>query len=73
MTIAKTVNRLSDKLINVNDYFVVHLYDNGFMVEAGGHNNKDDYVSARILCKTIEEVQALVAEACTMYRDSSKN
>jgi hypothetical protein len=68
MTIEKTVNRLSDKLIKLNDYFTVHLYDNGFMVEAGGYNKKDDYVSARILCNTVQEVQALVAEACTMQR-----
>ena len=71
MTTAKTVNQLGDKLIKINDNFTVHLYDNGFMVEAGGYNNKDDYVSARILCNTIEEVQALVAEACTMHQGSS--
>jgi hypothetical protein len=71
MTTAKTVNRLSDKLVKINDNFTVHLYDNGFMVEAGGHSKTSDYVSARILCNTIEEVQTLVAEACTMHRDSS--
>jgi hypothetical protein len=71
MTTAKIVNQFSDKLTKVNDNFTVHLYDNGFMVEVGGYNKKDDYVSARILCNTVEEVQALVAEACNMYRDSS--
>jgi hypothetical protein len=71
MSTATTVTQLSDKLIKVNDYFTVHLYDNGFMVEAGGYNNKDDYVSARILCNTVQEVQALVVEACTMPRGHS--
>jgi len=70
MATAKTVTKLSDKLIKVNDNFSVHMYDNGFMVEAGGRNKKTDYVSARILCNTLEEVQALVAEACVMERDS---
>jgi len=70
MATAKTVTKLSDKLIKVNDNFSVHMYDNGFMVEAGGRNKKSDYVSARILCSTLEEVQALVAEACVMERDS---
>lgn len=70
MATAKTVTKLSDKLIKVNDNFSVHMYDNGFMVEVGGRNKKTDYVSARILCSTLEEVQALVAEACTMERDS---
>jgi len=67
---AKTVTKLSDKLVKVNDNFSVHMYDNGFMVEVGGRNKKSDYVSARILCSTLEEVQALVAEACVMERDT---
>lgn len=70
MATAKTVTKLSDKLIKVNDNFSVHMYDNGFMVEVGGRNKKTDYVSARILCSTLEEVQALVAEACVMERDT---
>ena len=70
MATAKTVTKISDKLIKVNDNFSVHMYDNGFMVEVGGRNKKSDYVSARILCKTLEEVQALVAEACVMERDT---
>jgi len=70
MATAKTVTKLSDKLTKVNDNFSVHMYDNGFMVEVGGRNKKSDYVSARILCNTLEEVQALVAEACVMERDT---
>ena len=70
MATAKTVTKLSDKLVKVSDNFSVHMYDNGFMVEVSGRNKKSDYVSARILCITLEEVQALVAEACTMERDS---
>ena len=70
MATAKTVTKISDKLIKVNDNFSVHMYDNGFMVEVGGRNKKSDYVSARILCNTLEEVQALVAEACAMERDT---
>ena len=70
MATAKTVTKLGDKLVKVNDNFSVHMYDNGFMVEVGGRNKKSDYVSARILCSTLEEVQALVAEACVMERDT---
>jgi hypothetical protein len=70
MATAKTVTKLSDKLVKVSDNFSVNMYDNGFMVEVSGRNKKSDYVSARILCITLEEVQALVAEACTMERDS---
>jgi len=69
MATAKTVSKISDKLIKVNDNFSVHMYDNGFMVEAGGRNKKGDYVSARILCSTVDEVLSLVREACEMERD----
>ena len=69
MATAKTVIKISDKLIKVNDNFSVHMYDNGFMVEAGGRNKKGDYVSARILCSTVDEVLSLVREACEMERD----
>lgn len=69
MATAKPVTKLSDKLVKVNENFSINMYDNGFMVEIGGRNKKTDYVNAKILCSTLEEVQALVAEACTMERD----
>jgi len=69
MATAKTVNRLSDKLIKVNDSYTVYRYDNGFMMEAGGRNKKGDYVTAKILCNTLDEVLALVKEAGEMDLD----
>jgi len=65
----KTVKTFGDKLTKVNESFTVNMYDNGFMVEAGGRNKKGDYVNAKILCNTLDEVIALVAEACEMDRD----
>ena len=70
MATAKTVSKISDKLIKVNDNFSIHMYDNGFMVEAGGRNKKGDYVQAKILCINVDEVLSLVREACEMDRDS---
>ena len=70
MATAKTVNKLSDKLVKVNENFTINMYDNGFMVEAGGRNKKSDYVNAKIMCSTVDEVLALVREACEMERDS---
>jgi hypothetical protein len=69
MATAKTVNRLSDKLTKVNDSYTVYRYDNGFMMEAGGRNKKGDYVTAKILCNTLDEVLALVKEAGEMDLD----
>jgi hypothetical protein len=70
MATAKTVTKLSDKLTKVNESFTINMYDNGFMVEAGGRNKKGDYVSAKILCNTLDEVLSLVREAGEMDRDS---
>ena len=70
MATAKTVNRLSDKLIKVNDSYTVYRYDNGFMMEAGGRNKKGDYVTAKILCSTLDEVLILAKEAGEMDLDS---
>jgi len=70
MATAKTVTRFGDKLVKVNDNFSIHMYDNGFMVEAGGRNKKGDYVQAKILCINVDEVLSLVREACEMDRDS---
>jgi hypothetical protein len=67
---AKTVNKLGDKLVKVNDSFSINMYDNGFMVDVGGRNKKSDYVSAKIVCSTVDEVLSLVREACEMERDS---
>ena len=69
MATAKSVNRLSDKLTKVNESFTINMYDNGFMVEAGGRNKKGDYVNAKILCNTLDEVLGLVKEAGEMDRD----
>ena len=70
MATAKTITYLSDKLVKVNDNFQVHRYDNGFMVEASGRNKKGDYVTAKIMCSSIDEVVSRVREACEMDLDS---
>lgn len=66
---SKSVNRLADKLVKVNESFTINMYDNGFMIEAGGRNKKTDYVTAKIMCSSVDEVLALVREACEMERD----
>ena len=66
----KQVSNLGDKLVKVNESFTVNLYDNGFMIEVGGRNKKGDYTNAKIMCSNVEQLVALVAEACTMERRS---
>ena len=69
MATKTTVSKISDKLIKINESYTVNRYDNGFMVEASGRNKKGDYVTAKILCNTLDEVLALVKEAGEMDLD----
>ena len=70
MATVKTVSTLSDKLTKVNENFSVNMYDNGYMIEVSGRNKKGDYTTAKIMCSNVEQLVALVQEACTMERDS---
>jgi hypothetical protein len=70
MATKTTVSKISDKLIKINESYTVYRYDNGFMIEAGGRNKKGDYVTAKILCNTLDEVLILVKEAGEMDLDS---
>lgn len=66
MATTKSVTKFSDKLTKINESYTINRYDNGFMVEAGGRNKKGDYVNAKILCNTLDEVLSLVKEAGEM-------
>jgi hypothetical protein len=70
MATAKLVSNISDKLVKVNESFTVNMYDNGYMIEVGGRNKKGDYTNAKIMCSSVEQLQVLVQEACSMERDS---
>lgn len=50
------------KLAKVNDSFSVYRYDNGWMLEVSGHDKKEDWTTAKIMCNTEEELFALIKE-----------
>jgi hypothetical protein len=54
------------KLAKVNDNFTINRYDNGWMVEIGGRNKKDDWVTSKIMCSSEEELLAVIKEYNTM-------
>lgn len=66
----KSVSKLSDKLTKINESYTVNMYDNGYMLEASGRNKKGDYVTAKIMCSSIDEVVELVREASVMDKDN---
>ena len=51
-----------------NDNLTVYMYDNGYMVEVSGNDSNSDWKSAKIMCQTLEEVYAVIAEASAMER-----
>ena len=66
---AKNVKKVSDKLVKVNDSFSIYMYDNGFMLEVSGRDKNEDYVSAKILVTSFDELTTLIKEVSEMERD----
>lgn len=69
MAKSKQIKSITDKLNKVNESFTVYMYDNGFMFEIGGRDSDNDYKTVKIMCSTIEELQALVKQATELERD----
>ena len=61
--------KLSDKLKKCSDSLTVNMYDNGYMVEVSGQDSDNDWKTAKIMCQTLEEVYAVIAEASAMERN----
>ena len=57
------------KLAKVNESITINRYDNGWMVEIGGRNKKDDWATTKSVCNTEEEVIALIKEWNTFPLD----
>ena len=51
-----------DKLTKVHENLTINRYDNGWMVEIGGRNKKDDWANAKIVCNTEDEVLSIIKE-----------
>jgi hypothetical protein len=62
------VKQLSDKLTKVNESFTINMYDNGYMIEVGGRDSKDEWKTAKILVSSVDELVALVREATEIQR-----
>jgi hypothetical protein len=57
------------KLVKVSESITVYRYDNGWMVEIGGRNKKEDWTTTKTLCNTEEELLQLIKEYNTMELD----
>ncbi len=58
------------KLSKVNENISINRYDNGWMVEIGGRDKKEDWKNTKTLCNTEEELIALIKEYNAMDLDN---
>ena len=69
MAKTKTVNKISDKLVKVNESFSVYMYDNAYMIEVSGRDTENDYKTVKLMVTTLDQLQALIKEVTEMERD----
>ena len=64
-------NKMSQlsKLAKVNENISINRYDNGWMVEIGGRDKKEEWKNTKTLCNSEEEVIALIKEWNTLPLD----
>lgn len=59
-----------NKMSKVSESITVNRYDNGWMIEIGGRDKKQDWKTSKILCNTEEELLAIIREYNTMEIDN---
>jgi len=57
------------KLAKVNESISINRYDNGWMVEIGGRDKKEDWKTTKTLCNSEAEVLDLIKEWNTLPLD----
>jgi hypothetical protein len=65
----KPISKIGDKLAKVNESFSVNMYDNGFMFEIGGRDSDNEYKNVKLMCSSLDQLQALVKEAIEAEKD----
>jgi hypothetical protein len=58
----KNITKVSDKLDKVGECVNVYYYDNAYMVEVNGRNQENDWITAKLVCRDLNEVQVLLEE-----------
>ena len=66
---AKGIAKVSDKLAKVGECVNVYFYDNAYMVEVSGRNADDDWATAKLVCRDLTEVQALLEEVDSLPKE----
>lgn len=56
------MKKLSESLVKVNESVTFNRYDNGYVIEIGGRDKEDEWVTRKIVCNTLDEVIDLVKQ-----------
>ena len=59
-----------EKLAKVNENISIYRYDNGWMVEIGGRDKKENWKTTKTMCNSEDEVIALIKEWNTKDLDN---
>jgi hypothetical protein len=51
-----------NKLSKVSESITLNRYDNGWMIEIGGRDKKEDWKNTKTMCNTEDEVVAVIKE-----------
>lgn len=54
--------KLNETLETVNDSLTIYRYDNGWMVEVGGRDHSEEWVTKKIVCSDLKNVLTLLEE-----------
>jgi len=54
--------KLSETLAKVSDCITVYRYDNGFMIEVGGQDKNEEWVTRKIVCNDLKQVLTFIEE-----------
>jgi hypothetical protein len=58
------------KLAKVNESITINRYDNGWMVEIGGRDKKEEWKNTKTMCNSEDEVIAVIKEWNSMDLDN---
>jgi hypothetical protein len=59
-----------DKLAKVSESITLNRYDNGWMIEIGGRDKKEEWKTTKTMCNTEDEVVAVIKEWNTKDLDN---
>jgi hypothetical protein len=62
----KSITKISDKLVKVNESFTVNTYDNGFMIEVGGRDREDNWSTVKLMVTNVDDLVTLIRETVEM-------